>query len=35
MSFTQLNPPLLVHVIDQGDGYALAVMGRSVALHAG
>ncbi len=24
--FTQLNPPLPVHVIDKGDGYAVAVI---------
>lgn len=26
MSFTQLDPPLPVHVVDKGDGYALAVI---------
>lgn len=26
MSFTQLDPPLPVHVIDKGDGYAFAVI---------
>ncbi len=26
MSFTQLDPPLPVHVIDKGDGYAVAVI---------
>ncbi len=26
MSFTQLDSPLPVHVVDKGDGYALAVI---------
>lgn len=26
VSFTQLNPPLPVHVIDKGKGYAVAVI---------
>lgn len=26
MSFTQLNPPIPLHVLEKGDGYALAVI---------
>ncbi len=26
MTFTQLDPPIPLHVIDKGDGYALAVI---------
>lgn len=26
MSFTQLNPPIPLHVVDKGDGYAIAVI---------
>ncbi len=26
MSFVQLDPPLPVHVVDKGDGYAIAVI---------